>query len=287
MLNPNSVYMLAADHRWQWEEWCDARSIPRQGIAEVKRIAFEAFVQAREQSPEVRSSGALLIDDQYAAGVIADAVQAGMTVGTPVERAGAFPLAWSTHPFERAITGAFAKVLVRHRPDDPEPIREAQLEKLIALQAWCRHAGKPLVVEVLVGRRHEAEDEFESSGRPRMLAAFIGEAYSRNLVPEFWKIEGTVSAEGARIVDDAIAARPRGRQIILGKGADARTIDRWFAAAAQSKSAVGFAIGRSVIWEPATAYLEKKTTAQEAAAVIAANYLRLVAAWRAAIARSE
>ena len=48
MLNPNCVYMLAADHRWQWEEWCDARSIPRQRIPAVKRLAFDAFLQARE-----------------------------------------------------------------------------------------------------------------------------------------------------------------------------------------------------------------------------------------------
>jgi hypothetical protein len=25
MLHPDRVYMLEADHRWQWEEFCDAR----------------------------------------------------------------------------------------------------------------------------------------------------------------------------------------------------------------------------------------------------------------------
>jgi 5-dehydro-2-deoxygluconokinase len=286
MLHPNCVYMLAADHRWQWEEWCDERSIARERIPEVKRIAFDAFLRAREQSADVRTNGALLIDDQYAAAIIADAMRAGVTVGTPVERAGAFPLAWSTNPFERAITGEFAKVLVRHRPDDPEAIREAQFEKLKALQAWCRRAGRPLVLEILVARRQEPEDEFEAAGRPRMLAAFIADAYRRNLVPEFWKIEGTVSHGGARIIDEAIAARPEGRQIILGKGADPSTIARWFAAAAGTTSAVGFAIGRSVVWEPATAYLTGSATAQQAAAAIASNYLQLVDAWRAATARS-
>jgi 5-dehydro-2-deoxygluconokinase len=286
MLHPHCVYMLAADHRWQWEEWCAARSIPRERIPEVKRIAFDGFMRAREQSPDVRAHGALLIDEQYASSVVADALRAGVTVGTPVERAGAFPLAWSTHPFERAITGEFAKVLVRHRPDDPVAIREAQFEKLRALQAWCRRAGKPLVLEILVARRHESEDEFEASGRPRMLAAFIAEAYSRSLVPEFWKIEGTVSEDGARIIGEAIAARPEGRQIILGKGADKDTIGRWFAVAAGARTAVGFAIGRSVVWEPATAYLTGTATVQQATAAIASSYLGLVDAWRAATARS-
>jgi 5-dehydro-2-deoxygluconokinase len=286
MLNPNCVYMLAADHRWQWEEWCDAHSIPRQRIPEVKRLAFDALMQAREHSPDVRAHGALLVDEQYASAVVADALKAGITVGTPAERAGAFPLAWSTTPFDRALTGEFVKVLVRSRPEDPEAIREAQLEKLKTLQGWCRRSAKPLVLEVIVARRHEPEDEFEASGRPRMLAGFIAEAYSRNLVPEFWKIEGTVSHDGARIIDAAIAARPEGRQIILGKAADAQTIDRWFAAAAGTTSAVGFAIGRSVVWEPATAFLAGTMTAPQATQAMAANYLRLVDAWRAATARS-
>jgi 5-dehydro-2-deoxygluconokinase len=286
MLNPNCVYMLAADHRWQWEEWCDARAMRRERIAEVKRLAFDAFLQARDRSHDVKTYGALLIDEQYAAPLVAQAMSSGITVGTPAERAGAFPLAWSTSPFERALTGEFAKVLVRYRPDDPEAIREAQFEKLQALQGWCRRAGKPVVLEILVARRNEPEDEFEASGRPRMLATFIAEAYRRHIVPEFWKIEGTVSHDGARIIDEAIAARPEGRQIILGKGADAETIERWFGAAAGTRSAAGFAIGRSVLWEPATAYLAGTTDAAQAVSAIATNYLRLVDAWRAATARS-
>ena len=39
MLHPDRVYMLAADHRWQWEEFCDARSLPRERIRDAKRVA--------------------------------------------------------------------------------------------------------------------------------------------------------------------------------------------------------------------------------------------------------
>jgi myo-inositol catabolism protein IolC len=120
-----------------------------------------------------------------------------------------------------------------------------------------------------------------------MIARFIADAYGRGLVPEFWKIEGTVSREGARVVDAAVAATPEGRQIILGKGADAQTIDRWFDAAAASVTAVGFAIGRSVLWEPATAWLTGSIGAADATAAIAANYVRLVDAWRLAASRQR
>jgi 5-dehydro-2-deoxygluconokinase len=272
--------MLAADHRWQWEEWCDARSIPRARIGEVKRLAYDGFLLARAASAEVRESGALLVDEQYASAVVADALNAGVAVGTPAEKAGAFPLAWSADPFSRALTGAFVKVLVRYRSDDDEAIRQGQWEKLDALQAWCRGAGRPLVLEILVARRGETEDEFEAIGRPAMLAGFIAEAYRRGVTPEFWKIEGTLSAAGARTIDAAIAAHPSCRQIILGKAAELSTIGRWFAAAAASPTAAGFAIGRSVFWEPSTAFLSGSSSAASAAADIAANYLQLVDAWQ-------
>lgn len=280
MLNSERVYMLAADHRWQWEEWCDARSIPRARIGEVKRLACDGFLLARDRSAAVREFGALLIDEQYASAVLADALKAGVNVGTPAEKAGAYPLTWSAEPFSRALTGAFVKVLVRYRSDDEAAIRDGQWEKLDALQTWCRAAGKPLVVEILVARRGEPEDEFEAIGRPAMLAGFIAEAYRRALTPEFWKIEGTLSPEGARTIDAAIAANAACRQIILGKAADLATIDRWFAAAAASPTAAGFAIGRSVFWEPSAAFLSGSSTAERAAADICANYLQLVDAWQ-------
>ena len=279
MLHPARVYMLAADHRWQWEEFCDTRAIPRERIPEVKRLAGDGFLQAREQSVAARDFGALLIDEQYSSAVIRDLLKADLTVGTPAEKAGAIPLAWATEPFYAALTGSFVKVLARYRSDDAAEVQAEQWAKLEALQSWCRVAGKPLVLEVLVARKHEPEEAFEQSGRPAMLAEFIAEAYRRGLTPEFWKIEGTLASEGARTIDAAIAAHPQCRQIILGKAADLSTIDRWFAACAASATASGFAIGRSVFWEPSAAYLEGKMTGRDAAAAIADTYLKLVTAW--------
>ena len=281
MLNPDRVYMLAADHRWQWEEFCDQRALPRARIHDVKRLAYDGFVLARERSAAAREFGALLIDQQYASAAIADGLKAGLNVGTPAEKAGAIPLAWATEPFSAALTGAFVKVLARYRADDQAEVLAEQWSKLEALQAWCRAAGKPLVLEVLVARKQEPEEEFEASGRPAMLARFIAEAYRRGLTPEFWKIEGTLAPAGARAIDAAIADNPACRQIILGKAAELSTIDRWFAACAASATASGFAIGRSVFWEPSAAFLEGRLSPPDASAAIADTYLKLVAAWDA------
>src|SRR5262245_42162626 len=173
MLSPGRVYMLAADHRWQWDEWCDARGISRARIAEVKRLAHDGFMQARERSTAVRQHGALLIDEQYASAVIADGLRVGIDVGTPAERPGAFPLAWTADPFDRALTGTFVKVLIRYRPDHSMAVRDGQFAKLAALQAWCIAARRPLVIEILVPRQNEPELEFEATGRPPIVAEAI------------------------------------------------------------------------------------------------------------------
>lgn len=279
MLDPNRVYMLAADHRWQWEEWCAKRSIPSSRIETAKALALEGFQRARARSPAARTWGALLLDEQYGGTTIRRAREAGVEVGTPAERAGAFPLEWASEPCDAALTGSFVKVLILYRSDQAVEIRDRQLAMLLELQTWCQRNGKPLVVEVLVSREKEDEEQFERQLRPAMVADAIRLAYSRDLVPEYWKIEGTIDPEGAATIDAAVRERSECRQILLGKAADLATIRQWFAAVRACPSAVGFAIGRSVFWEPSTRVLAGELTADRGADAIAENYLALIEAW--------
>ena len=137
------------------------------------------------------------------------------------------------------------------------------------LQAWCRQEQESRSSSRSSSRvRGEPESEFEASGRPAIIAASIKDAFARGLTPAFWKIEGTSARDGAQAIDAAIAEDPGGRQIILGKAADLATIARWFEAAAQSRTASGFAIGRSVFWEPSAAFLAGTQTADQAADLI-------------------
>ena len=275
--------MLASDHRWQWEEWCDAARVPRARISEVKNLVFDAFAAAREGSDEVARHGVLLLDTMYGADAVRRARAARIPVGTPVEKAGVFPLEWQSDPFHQGQDGnSFVKVLIRYRPEWPQAAKDEQMRKLLELQAWCRAQSTVLLVEIVIMRAGEDEHEFEDRGRPRLLASVIRESYQRGLVPHIWKIEGTSSAEGAGMIDEAIRERPEPRQVILGKGADTATIARWFSTAAPLPSTAGFAIGRSVFWEPGTAYLTGRIAAVDAVATMASTYLSLIDQWRRA-----
>lgn len=279
-MNLERIYMLASDHRWQWEEWCDAAGVARPRIAEVKQLIFEAFLAAREQSADVQTNGALLLDSTYGAAAVRAAQSAGIPVGTPVERAGVFPLEWQDEPFHTGLSGnSFAKVLVRYRPEWQESAKDGQMRKLLELQGWCRRERMPLLVEIIIMRSGEDERAFEEHGRPTLLAALIRESYRRGLVPDLWKIEGTSSTAGAAIIDVAIRERPEPRQVILGKGADAALIEQWFGAASALPSTAGFAIGRSVFWKPCTAFLQGQMSPDSAIEAMVASYLDLIGQW--------
>jgi len=277
MLEP--VYMLAIDHRWQWEEWCDANNVDRTRIAEVKSLAAEAFLAARRSSDLIRDSGALLVDLTYGGAAFEAAHTAGAIVGTPAERAGVFPLVW-TDDFAAALPGHFVKVLVRHRSDLAASVVSSQRQQLLQLQEWCAEREQPFVLEVLIAPAKDQEAGFDSDGRPQLLARYITDAYADGLLPDYWKIEGMPSAAALQLVDAAIREKTGPRQLILGKGAGMDQVKQWFASAAGAPTAAGFAIGRTVYFDAASGWLKGSFSRDEAIGRIRHNYQHVIDAWR-------
>lgn len=273
------VLMLAADHRWQLEEWCDAHGVDRASIPEVKAAIAEAFLRARDRSAAVRATGALLMDEQYAGAQVAAAKAAGISVGTPAEKPGVFPLQWAGDPMDRMLTGTFVKVLVRHRPDYADDFVHPQLARLRELAAWCDRHAQPLVLEVVVPRAGEPEEHFETEGRAPIVADYVRRAYGEGIVPAYWKMEGTTSAAAAAVVDEAITEREGPRFLVLGKGAGFELVERWFATAKGMRTAAGFAVGRTIYMDPVSAWLTGRLSREDAVAQVADRYLRLVGAW--------
>jgi hypothetical protein len=128
-------------------------------------------------------------------------------------------------------------------------VREEQLAKLAALQtcAGSEHKAAPPRSR----SPQEPESEFESFGRPAIIAALIRDAYQR---PDAGVSEdrGRLRARRTRD-DDGIAEDAEGRRIILGKAADLATIGL-----VQGRRAAGLqraSPGRSVFWDASAAFL--------------------------------
>ncbi len=93
-----------------------------------------------------------------------------------------------------------------------------------------------------------------------------------------WKVEGMDSADDYRLV--AEAARAGGRDqvgcVVLGAGADEATVAHWLEEAARVDGFIGFAIGRTIFWEPISQWRDGSIDADTAATQIADNYRRTV-----------
>jgi 5-dehydro-2-deoxygluconokinase len=114
--------------------------------------------------------------------------------------------------------------------------------------------------------------------RPGLMAGAIEQLQDAGVEADVWKIEGLDRREDCeRVV--AVAHR-KGRDkvgcIILGRGEDDKKVYEWLTTAAKVPGFIGFAVGRTVFWEPLIDWRAKKITREAAVAEIAGRYHRLV-----------
>ena len=88
--------------------------------------------------------------------------------------------------------------------------------------------------------------------RPRLMVEAIQELQDAGVEPDLWKIEGLDRREDCEKI--VAAARRGGRDtvgcIILGRGEDDRKVREWLGTAAAVPGFIGFAVGRTVFWDP-------------------------------------
>jgi len=70
--------------------------------------------------------------------------------------------------------------------------------------------------------------------------------------------------------------------VVLGRGADAAAVERWLRAGAGVPGFDGFAIGRSIWWDPVRAYMDGVTDRAAAVTAIAERYVHFVTVYREA-----
>jgi 5-dehydro-2-deoxygluconokinase len=110
------------------------------------------------------------------------------------------------------------------------------------------------------------------------MAQAIEQLQDAGVEADVWKIEGLDRREDCeRIV---AAAHRNGRDkvgcIVLGRGEDDKKVHEWLTTAATVPGFIGFAVGRTVFWEPLVGWRDKKTTREEAITEIARRYRKFV-----------
>jgi myo-inositol catabolism protein IolC len=290
---PDHLFILAFDHRGSYQAGLfgvEGEPTPEQHrrMVEGKEIIFAGF-QAALAKRALGSGAGVLVDEELGAGVARAARGAGEAVlAMPVEKSGeeVFELqygeAFAAHI--EAFDPDYSKVLVRYNPDGDAAGNARQLARLKDLGDWLKQHRRGFIFELLVPPTHSELEEtggvesYDHSLRPGLVVRAIAELQAAGVEPDVWKIEGLDTAEDCRRV--ARQARDEGRHdvhcIVLGRGADQDRVERWLRVAAGVDGFIGFAIGRTLWWDPLKAMLAGQASRDATVAEIGARYHRAV-----------
>jgi len=167
---------------------------------------------------------------------------------------------------------------VQFDPDGDAETRLEQEAQLHTLYGAVKQSGHELLLEVIPPANPAA------TGAPgeRVLRA-MKRFYNLGIRPEWWKLKPLPAADWAAI-DALIAERdPYCRGVVLlGLNAPFDELAEGFAAAARSTSCRGFAVGRSLFYEPARAWLRNEIDDAALVERAAQQFARLAGIWQQA-----
>jgi myo-inositol catabolism protein IolC len=293
------LYILAFDHRGSFQKkffGIEGDPDPEQTamIADAKHLIFEGLQQAVAAGADASVTG-VLVDEQFGGTVPEEAHEQGLKLAMPAERSGQsmFDFQYGEEFGEHIerFDPDFCKVLVRYNPDGDAAQNSEQLGKLKRLSGWLREHDRKFLFELLVPAEDSQlqavdgdSERYDAELRPALMRRTIAEIQDAGIEVDIWKIEGVDERTDCEML--VAQARTDGREnvvcVVLGRGADDAKVDHWLTQAAPVDGFVGFAIGRSIWWEPLKAYVDGKIDRATGARKIAENYLRFVAVYERA-----
>ncbi len=294
-----TLYILAFDHRGSFQKRFfgiegDPDAEQTAIIADAKHLIFEGLLQAVSAGADPAVTG-VLVDEQFGSTVPEEAREAGLKLAMPAERSGQpyfdFQYGDDFPAHIERFDPDFTKVLVRYNPDGDGEANREQREKLRRLSDWLHDNERRFLFELLVPAEDEQlqevggdSDRYDAELRPELMRRAIAELQDGGVEADVWKIEGVDERSDCSML--VAQARTGGRDevtcVVLGRGADDAKVDHWLTEAAPVEGFVGFAIGRSIWWDPLKAYVEGKIERAAGARRIAENYLRFVSVYERA-----
>jgi myo-inositol catabolism protein IolC len=287
------LHILAFDHRGSFQKkFFGVAGEPNEAetarISDAKRVIYEGALRALDEGVSAGSAG-VLVDEQFGAAIARDAKARGLQLAMPVEKSGQeefdFQFGDDFGLHIETFDPTFSKVLVRYNPEGDHEMNARQTERLKRLGDWLHANDRRYLFELLVPatpQQIEAaggdEAKWDSEDRPKLMKTAIEELQDSGVEPDIWKIEGIDRREDCEII--SATTRRGGRDgvacVVLGRGADDAAVDHWLRMGSGVPGYIGFAIGRSIWWEPLKGFVDGNFGREEAAKQIAANYRRFI-----------
>src|SRR5437773_2068959 len=288
------LYVLPFDHRGSFQTrmfgWKGRLTSEQTGeIAAAKRVIYDGFTAAVAAGVP-RDKAGILVDEQFGASILRDAEAHGYVTACPAEKSGQeeFDFEYGEYFTDHieVVRPTFCKVLVRYNPQGDPALNRRQADRLKRLSWYLRNKSRSrFMFELLVPAEQGQLDRlggdtkaYDLELRPRLMVQAIQQLQDAQIEPDIWKVEGLDRREDCERV--VATARRGGRDtvgcIVLGRGEDAKKVRDWLAAAAGVPGFIGFAVGRTVFWNPLVAWRAKKTTREAAVAEVARRYKEFV-----------
>jgi 5-dehydro-2-deoxygluconokinase len=284
------LYVLPFDHRatfynkmFGWK----GTPTPEQTaqIAAFKQVIYDGF-QAAIAAGVPKDNAGILVDEQFGSAILHDCTRKKYFSAAPAEKSGLaefdFEYGEDFPKHIEAFQPTFCKVLVRYNPEGNKEMNQRQATRLKLLSDYLHDKGQSMYMfELLVPAEQEQLDRlkgdkkaYDRDVRPKLMVQAIQELQDAGVEPDVWKIEGLESREDCERV--VAAARRNGRDkvgcIILGRGEDDKKVREWLTTAAGVPGFIGFAVGRTVFWDPLMNLKDKKITREAAVNEISRRY---------------
>ncbi len=283
------LYLLPFDHRASYISglfgWKGPLNVEQMvTVANSKHVIYEGFQRAiADHVPKDRVG--ILVDEEFGAAILRDAVSKGYITVVSVEKSGQeeFEFAYGEDFAQHieAFHSTFAKVLVRYNPEGEVALNQRQVGRLKRLSDYLHRTETLFMFELLVPASALQLEQVEGDKnaydlqlRPHLMLQAIQALQDAGVEPDVWKIEGLDRQEECvKVVE---MARRGGRNtvglIVLGRGAERDRVVRWLKTAASVAGFIGFAVGRTSFWQPLVDVEAKHLTKEEAATHIAHNF---------------
>jgi myo-inositol catabolism protein IolC len=288
------LYVLPFDHRGSFQTQMFGWKGPlTQGqtaqIAATKQVIYDGF-QVAIAAGVPKDKAGILVDEQFGAEILLDAAARGYSTSCPAEKSGQeefdFQFGEEFDKHIEAFHPTFCKVLVRYNVEGDRNLNHRQSARLKRLSDYLHENSRSMFMFELLVPPVKAQLErfkgdkgaYDRELRPQLMVQAIEELQSAEVEPDVWKIEGLDRREDcAKVV---AAARKRGRTkvgcIILGRGENDSKVRAWLTTAAKVPGFIGFAVGRTVFWEPLMSWQRGETAREGAVAEIAQLYRKFV-----------
>lgn len=280
-----------------------------QKVKDYKHIVYDGIKNAIACGMSIQNSG-VLVDEIFGTDILLDAKSQGFVVMQTVEKSGQDRLELEYHNWKEHLLNirpTYAKVLVRYN------VRENnidQLQKLKELSDFVHNNNIGLLIEPLMqkgvdfGIENNGErllidqDMYDKEYRYKDLCYMIREMQDFGIEADIWKIEGLykkeqyikavevarsldlnvglddiTDIEAKNIVLDTLEKRSHVGIIILGRNETKDNVLKWIKAGRDVDGVVGFAVGRTIFWDPLLAYRDGEIDRQEAVNRITKEYM--------------